>query len=614
MTFATAVLTLLLASVGVVRCQVADPSMHFQNVPLPEKEQQHQVLGTERVTINGRDYNVSFMNILRDGPEWREEHPYEGDTFGAVMNVNNTPVYDMADDGTFTPTIAHDPDFSSFHVTPDGTVYMVTQFERPRPGELYKVRLAQSENGNLTAVESERIDFAEWGGLWIPCAGSVTPAGTRLLGEEYEPDARSVMELTEEGLADATSEMQDIIDYMRYFGYYNEVNLTADAIKSTFNPYKYGYIVGMDLDDQGNANVSKYYALGRRSNELGYMMPDNVTVYMSDDGTNVVWHMAVLDTPHDYSSATLYAAKFTQTNSTGGGEFDIEWIKLGHATQDELAALIEANTTFFDIFDVSEPIEETESCEDGFTSINTLNGWECLSLREGMEVAAAFFEARRYSAMLGGTTEFSKWEGMTFAPELSILYIAMSDVRYGMEDNKRKGEPDLQYDIGGPNAITVEYNQCGCVYALPVEATDISEYTTVRMYPEVCGRPNTTVPENYCDVAGISNPDNIAFIPSFKVLVIGEDTGYHINNFMWDDQLGNKTELTRIFTCPFGAETTAVYWNTNINGFAYLSAVCQHPYGENDQMFRLEDEDSTGLNGWVGAIGPIPMEAIETVA
>ena len=35
-------------------------------------------------------------------------------------------------------------------------------------------------------------------------------------------------------------------------------------------------------------------------------------------------------------AGTLYAAKFTQEDDTNGGEFSIEWIELGHATEAEL--------------------------------------------------------------------------------------------------------------------------------------------------------------------------------------------------------------------------------------------------------------------------------------
>lgn len=29
---------------------------------------------------------------------------------------------------------------------------------------------------------------SDWGGLWTPCAGSVTPWNTHIGSEEYEPD------------------------------------------------------------------------------------------------------------------------------------------------------------------------------------------------------------------------------------------------------------------------------------------------------------------------------------------------------------------------------------------------------------------------------------------
>ena len=41
--------------------------------------------------------------------------------------------------------------------------------------------------------------------------------------------------------------------------------------------------------------------------------------------------------------------------------------------------------------------------------------------------------------------------------------------------------------------------------------------------------------------------------------------------------------LTRFLTTPYGSETTSPYWYPNINGWAYLTAVVQHPYGESDE-------------------------------
>lgn len=35
--------------------------------------------------------------------------------------------------------------------------------------------------------------------------------------------------------------------------------------------------------------------------------------------------------------------------------------------------------------------------------------------------------------------------------------------------------------------------------------------------------------------------------------------------------------LDRIFSTPYGSETTSPYWYNNVNGNSYLMAVIQHP-------------------------------------
>lgn len=115
-----------------------------------------------------------------------------------------------------------------------------------------------------------------------------------------------------------------------------------------------------------------------------------------------------------------------------------------------------------------------------------------------MEMAAAFFESRRYAAYLGGTTEFTKWEGITYSKRLNKVYTAMSEIRRPMEDNKSKGKDDNQYDIGGPNDVRVEYNPCGCVYTLDVDGN----YNIYNMKALVCGRPTDGDPKNTCDIDG----------------------------------------------------------------------------------------------------------------
>jgi uncharacterized protein len=76
----------------------------------------------------------------------------------------------------------------------------------------------------------------------------------------------------------------------------------------------------------------------------------------------------------------------------------------------------------------------------------------------------------RMAAMMGATTEWSKMEGITYDFTRSRLYVSMSEVQQGMEDNASKGENSTEYDIGGPNHIKVEWNECGCGAPLPLPA------------------------------------------------------------------------------------------------------------------------------------------------
>ena len=42
-------------------------------------------------------------------------------------------------------------------------------------------------------------------------------------------------------------------------------------------------------------------------------------------------------------------------------------------------------------------------------------------------------------------------------------------------------------------------------------------------------------------------------------VIIGEDTSEHQNDAMWSYDLATGA-LTRIFTTPYGSETTSAYW------------------------------------------------------
>nr|WP_320050852.1 alkaline phosphatase PhoX [uncultured Desulfuromonas sp.] len=593
--YRSAMMLPLLAGLALSGCSDSDSgtpvdsgiTMEFAEVATPVTDaEKRQILASQSVTIDGTSYNIGFNTLLRSGATFGDE------TFGLIRNYMGAPV--LQEDGS--EFISNSTDFTSLLHLGD-KIYSVTHFES-QPGGMYLSELEQDENGLLTAVSTRSIDFSKWGGLWTPCAGSVTPWNTHLGSEEYEPDARSYeLATTKDEIGSYFGSMSNYFDVPFY-----DDGVTAEDIKEVVNPYAYGYPTEVIVQQDGSHSIIKHYALARVAVELAYVMPDKRTVYISDDGTNVGLFMFVADTAGDLTAGTLYAAQLDQTSDENGGSFNLNWIDLGHATFDEIKQAIDSKVVFSDIFDAVDPNEDN-TCPTGYTSINTTWGHECLAVRAGMETVASRLEARRYAAIKGATTELRKEEGITFDSGSMTLFVAMSEVAKGMEDNSSS-------DVGGPNHVRLPANKCGTVYKLDVATNSAigSDYVAQNMVGLVSGIP-TTYPEdslyanNTCDVNGIANPDNITFITGQDTLIIGEDTGSgHQNDLIWAYDI-SATALTRIQTTPYGSETTSPYIYPSLNGFGYLMSVVQHPYGESDQDQLI---DSTDAAAYVGYIGPFP--------
>jgi secreted PhoX family phosphatase len=576
---------------AVVTPPVTEKSISFSSVKAPETDiEKRSVLVSDTVTVDGTAYEIGYHTILRSG----DKPSADSEVFGTLYDRNGDPI--TSEDSS--EYLSDSNDFASILKGTDGNLYMVSHFENS-PAAMYVTQLSQSSTGILSAVKTRHIDFSDVEGGWVHCAGSVTPWGTHLGSEEYEPDAKRV---------DATTgKFNDFYGNMiaKYYGL--ETDSTEAGYYSSMNIYNYGWQVEVAVANYNSVTVEKHYTMGRVAHELGYVMPNSKTAYISDDGTDVGLFRFEADTAGDLSAGTLYAAKWTQTSAANGGAADISWVSLGHATNDEIKALLDAHVAFTDIFE--EDDMSGGSCPTGFTEIHTTYGHECLKVKDGMEKAASRLETRRYAAMLGATTEFRKMEGITHDPDTNTLYIAMSEVGNGMLDGSSN-------DAGGPNDIRLAKNTCGTVYALDLD----TNYVASNMYGVVSGTPLTTdygaadnsgayasdgpFAKNKCSLDGIANPDNVTFMPGYKALIIGEDTGSgHQNDIVWSYNVETK-ELTRIQTTPYGAETTSPYFYPNINGWAYLMSVIQHPYGESDT-----EEVSPGSEerrAYTGFVGPFP--------
>jgi hypothetical protein len=545
-------------------------SVSFSAVAVPTTDaEKRAVTATNKVTVDGKDYAIGFKTLMRSGDN------VGGGIYGQIVDSTGTPV--MGADGSLD--ISPDTDFSSLLPIGD-KLYMVSHFET-RPGALYLTELKQdASSGELTAVQTRSIDASAVHGIWVPCAGSVTPWNTHLGSEEYPADARAINPAT--GGIDTDS------------GYFNAMAAYYGGDLQKLNVYDYGYITEVKVNSFTDASVVKHYALGRVAHELGYTMPDKKTVYMSDDGVNGLLMRFVADTAGDLSSGELFAAKWVQTSADNGGAADLQWISLGKASDAEVKTYLDSKLTFADMFDAETANTDGTCPTTGFKSVNTgSGGLECLKLKTGMEKAASRLETRRYAALLGATTEFNKMEGITLDPDTKTLYLSMSYVEKSMLDKDKT-------DLGGPNDVKLPKNSCGTVFGLTLD----SNYVATKMAAVVSGKDATGDAVNTCALDGIANPDNVTFMPGYKTLLIGEDTGTgHQNDALWAYNIESKA-LTRLLTTPYGSETTSPYFYPDINGKGYVVTVVQHPYGESDTDKLVAGSGDN--RAYTGYIGPFP--------
>ena len=497
---------------------------------------------------------------------------------GQLYSVSMKPLMDPFG----KPLIAETPDSNSL-LNVNGSLYLVTHYEydwilsdgssaektdtwyERAPMSMTLTSIKQdTKNGKLKAVDQYPIDFSKVGGIWIPCAGSQTPWNTHLGGEEdydlyFTAASGKEYKKAQKGL----KAMSDL---------YFEGKQHAKA-------YDYGYITEVAVKDNGKTTVTKHYAMGHGTWEMAKVMSDERTAFFGDDGAQVGLYMYVGDKAKDLDNGTLYAAIWSQTNEDGardGGQAKLSWIKLGHASSEEVAQWKE-KLSFNDIFEAYAPAEFDPKKHEGFKAVKAGHSEiEYLKLKPNMERAAAFLETRRYAAYLGATTEFNKMEGVAFNKEDKKLYIAMSYIEKGMAKDISFAKDDIK----------VAKNRCGGTYEVSL-ASNINdtkgELIASDFVPTSMSVPSALLGEeiatdalgNTCAVDKIANTDNLFYSSRARTLFIGEDSGGHVNNYVWAYNIDTK-KLSRILSTPAGAESTGLQVVENVNGFAYIMSNAQH--------------------------------------
>lgn len=607
-------------------------SMSFEELSLPRTAQEKaDIRASKSVQIDGENYKVDYHPLVKTGEK------IGGVVFGTIRDKSGKAMK-YPDGSDYVCHNGSGPDHSSF-LEKGGNLFLVSQMECGNGG-VYVTKLKQSSSGNLSVDKGftpKWADFSKDYGTYVGCAGSRTPWGNHLGSEEYEPDMALV---GNDGKSSEDFDDTNLVSIAEYNRLANrawkdsnrngKVDSREKRVADMFKKIGYymGYITEVSVDANGNPTARKHYSMGRFAHELAYVMPDQKTVYLSDDGQNVSFFLYVADKAANLSSGTLYAAKWKQTSSKGGGAAKISWVRLGHASDAEIKNILRKGIRYQDIFTkeisrlTAEKTCNDKALADGFRNVNTYNSnAECLRLNKGQEKAAAFLEARRYAAYLGATTEFNKEEGITYNPDDKKLYVAMSTIEKAMEDNSKRGKSNNKYDVGGNNHIRLSYNKCGAVYEAPVKTSKDSEgnainssYVVVSMKAIIEGQPLAAADAdgNKCALDKISNPDNLTYLPKYKILIIGEDTSNHLNDMIWAADIKRGKKITRIFTAPAGSETTSPYWYPNINNFGYMMGVVQHPFGESGEIKGYTPKKTSSTkdideqSSVIGYFGPFP--------
>ncbi|AFU97265.1 PhoX family protein [Simiduia agarivorans] len=429
----------------------------------------------------------SYKVLGRAGDTYQGALPFG---LGSIVNGANTQALKQS----------QDPDFNAFvAANADGSEgYLFTSWE-DRPGAVSRMHVSRDSEGEWSVSDVMNVDFSAVMGTLINCFGTLSPWNTPLVAEEnYEAE---------------NAENWNNPAYTSGYPSYTDVQLLQDYLGGTFpNPYRYGYIVEITQPTAAAPVPVKHFTLGRMAHENAVVMPDQKTVYLTDDGTDKGFYKFVATNPGDLSSGTLYAAKVTQdaTSDTARAGMNLSWIELGTATNAQLETWIASY----------DNIDETDYV-DGATSYITQAEIDDWAANGTGDDRYAFLETLRAAEAKGATVEFRKMEGINInyhgaaSGTLPVMYVAMSEVRSGMTDN----EGDIQ----------LTENRCGVVYRMGLDAN----YNTTRMEPVVVGGPyDSTAATNRCSTDGISNPDNLLVLDDGRVL-IGEDTSNHENNMIW---------------------------------------------------------------------------------
>ena len=481
----------------------------FVNAMHPDEDNYKATIGV----INGVDWNDLPENVPELASSSSEEDIWHGirTSYGDYQVILQTGdvlteggvaggIYAADDGGQLL--LSKKPDYNAFvPLNTDGSHgYLYTAWE-DRPAGLSQLELEWDISSSEWAVlSSKMLDLSSINGGWVFCFGSMSPWGSPLFSEELYFDN------TQYWNDDSFRYHSDQIRLEDYLGHYP-------------NPYDYGFIVEIENASSSEPDFLRHLAMGRFSHENAAVMPDERTVYLTDDGYETVLFKFVADTAGDLSAGTLYGAQVTQddTRDSAIAGFDVDWMEMASSSNSEIQ-------TWIDEYD-GITTDDFISGQNSYITDEEINDWAEGRLNEDLngdgtvgsaaDDRVAFLETRKAAAALGATDEWSKMEGVAFnANSPENLYLAMSRIESGMSD--------------GQDDIDVTLNSCGIIYRMTLD----EGWGVNRIEPAISGGPYTSSAQYQCDINNLAGPDNLLVLDDGRLL-IGEDTSKHESNMVW---------------------------------------------------------------------------------
>lgn len=511
---------------------------------------------------------------------------HEGDTIGdgETLGVPTTPEGEdlIKFAGSRYAEFGYTPDMNELVATDDEEAdgYLFTNFESS-PGNITRMPVSREDGtweADLEATENlaNSEKFRQIGGTRINCWGDTTPWGTPLSAEEEYGHTRLSGGHTAGDIVEAESgvgrrggaafwnrpnptESQSAVNeifgdrawYLQGYwalggvellAYYlgadpvdqNDDTNTTDPIGDVYpNRYRYGHLVEIRNPTSDDWAPVKHHAFGRVAAEVGNVMPDEKTVYITSDGTNKGFYKFIADRPiPSYDDpmdirGTLSVAKVTNDVSGSPAEADLEltWLELGSASNAEVESWIAEYDGITQV-DYLETHAETDWREDldaalreadkgvakhgnqDYITDEEIVEWAEQYERHGPDSVdenlrkVPFLETRAAAKEIGATVEFRKAEGIDHVDDArpgDYVYLGLAELNSGMAD----GQGDIQ----------LERVDGGIVYRAEIEP----DYNLAKLEPVVVGSDAT-------DTTAVANDrplnvDNVLALPDGRVLL-----------------------------------------------------------------------------------------------